>query len=339
MSWKDLQSKKKVAGKTRLAVAALIILLGLIVVSSAIKFSQSLFSPWKLTADRNFLWNGDFTLNFLIRARNVALVSFNPSDQKITIVNIPGTTFLDVAHGFGFWQLSSIYDLGEGSKIGGDRLLKLSLINFFGLPVDGVLDFSGRYKLKKPQEIVDEIKNAPFALADMLPVVKTDLTPYELIRLKLALAAVRFDGITEINLGETGALTKSNLADGTPVLLADDQKLDYVLSGLADSQIKSEHKTIAVFNATDHALLGSRAARLINNLGGNVIIVANYDNKIVKTEVLGEKSKTADRLKQIFGPPIGEASKNDKLGLKIKDQILARAQINIFLGEDYFQNQ
>ncbi len=336
--WKDVQIKRQIARKTKIALLVLTTVLLFLVLSQTVKFTQSLFSPWKLVSSKNYLWNGNFNLNFLIKSKGIALVSFNPLAQKMIIINLPDSTFVDTAHGFGQWQLASIYGLGESGKLGGTVLLRLSLTNFFGLPIDGILNFSGKYADLSATKIIDEIRKSPFSLIDILPNLKTDLTPYELTRLKLGLSGVRFDKITQINLQDTGALEKSKLADGSDVYIADDQKLDSTLSDLADPQIKTEHKTIAVFNGTDHPQLGSKASRLVNNLGGNVIIVTNYDSKIAYTQVTGEKSKTLDRLKQIFGPPADTVSKDDTI-VKIKDQILARAQINVFLGEDYFKNQ
>ncbi len=341
--WKDVQSKRQIARKTKLASVALIIVLLFLVLSQAVKFTQTLFSPWKTPSAKSYLWNGDFNLNFLIRSRGVAFVSFNPKDQKIIIVNIPSSTFVETAQGFGKWQLASIYDLGETGKLGGDTLLNLSLTNFFGLPIDGILDFSGKYATLSASELVDEIRKTPVSIVGLLSNLKTDLTPYELMRLNLSLSGVRFDKKTEINLDKIGVLEQSKLADGSPVYILDDQKLDAALVDAIDPQISGEHKTIAVFNSTDHPALGKRGSRLITNLGGDVIIVTNSETKLSKTLIYGEKSKTLERLKQAFGiddkQSLPFSDEKLKIDPKLKDQILTRAQINVFLGEDYFTNQ
>ncbi len=330
--WKAQQSRQQVARKTKLALIALAVILGVILLAQAVRFTHSLFSPWKLSSSKQFLWNDQYNLNFIVKTKGIALVSFDPSQDKITIIDLPASTFIDTAHGFGQWQLGSVYDLGQSSALSGSRLLELSLTNFFGLPIEGMMDFSGKPAELTSQGIVDMLRKNPLSVLDLLPNVKSDFTPFELLRIKMALAGVRYDGISEIDLSQTGALDMSKLADGTTVYVADPQKMDSLLSVLADPKIKNEHQTIAVFNATDHSQLGSKVARLINNLGGNVIIVANFDSKIKQTIVTGNKSQTLDRLKQIFG-------KNDNIALTLNDQILARAQINVFLGEDYFQNQ
>lgn len=161
--------------------------------------------------------------------------------------------------------------------------------------------------------------------------LKTNLTPYELIRLNLKLSSVRFDKVKQIHLEQIPDLLEANiLPDGTGILTVDTIKLDSILSGMVDMTLRSEHKTIAIYNATAHPGLAQKAARIISNIGGDVIITANAQDLLKNTRLTGEKSKTLDRLRQIFKP-------NDIIEPKDKDVISTRAQINLSLGEDYFE--
>ncbi|TSC86853.1 MAG: Uncharacterized protein G01um10147_728 [Microgenomates group bacterium Gr01-1014_7] len=292
------------------------IVLSLLLLSQAVKLTQTMFSPWKVTSSKSYLWNGDFNLNFLIRAKEISLVSFNPKDQKINFINIPDATFLEVARGFGKWQVSSIYDLG------GDDLLRASLSQFFGLPIEGILDFTGKFSKMPTDSLIMQLKD-PFSLVSILQNLRSDLTPVELIRLKMGMSRVRFDKLNQVNLESKGILEKTGLADGTEVLTVDSQRLDSAISNMVDPVIKAEHKTIAVFNSTDHPQLAVKAARIISNIGGDVIITTNSEKRLEKTVISGEKSKTLDRLWQIFGDP------------NLAEEVSSRAQINVFLGEDF----
>lgn len=328
--WKAVQSKKQIAQRNKIALIALTAILVLLLLSQVVKFTQMLFSPWGTTpVKRTILWNGDVNINIILRAKEVSLLSFNPQNQKVTIIDIPKSTYLEVAHGFGKWILSSIYDLGESQNSGGGKLLKDTMGNFFALPIDGFLQFSGKYSQKETNEIVAELKKNPFSIISILPFLKTDLTPFELIRLKMGLAGVRFDKIRQIDLESQGLLQKEKLADGTDVLTLDIVKLDSIFPVMADSILQGEHQTIAIFNSTDHPGLAQKAAKLITNIGGDVIITSNGRNKLKTTQIAGEKSKTKERLKQIF-----EA--DDIISGSNEDLVSSRAQINLFLGEDYF---
>ena len=328
--WKSIQSKKQRVRKTKIALICLGIILMLLILSQAVKFTRTLFSPWKVPIAKSFLWNGDFSLNFLVRSNKVSLVSFNPKEQKIVVFDIPDSVFLEVAHGFGNWQLSSIYNLGEGEQITGAVLLQDTLSDFFGLPIEGFLQFSGKYAEVSPQDLIAEFRGSPFSLVYLLPHLKTNFTPFELIHLKFGLSAVRFDKISQIDLENADVLEQTKLADGSLVYISEDQRVESILAEVIDPVIKSEHKTVAIFNSTNHPLLAQKAARIVTNIGGDVIIVTNGREKFKNTVVIGEQSQTLQRLWQIFG-------KFDNINPENEDLKVSRAQINVFLGEDFLR--
>lgn len=328
--WKSLQSKNKLKRKTKLALAVLLILLVLLILSQIFKFTKTLLSPWKISTTRNYSWNGEFNINLLLRAKNISLLSYNPTEGKITMVDIPDQTFLETAHGFGSWQLRSLYDLGENQpSLGGDKLLKDSLSAFFAQPIDGFLDFTGKYQDQDGAAIFQYLRNNPLPL-DLLNNLKTDLTLWELVQLKWGFSAVRFDKIIFINL--VNILQQDHLADGSEILTADPNKLDLALTNLSDPVIKNEHQTIALLNASQKPLFAQKWARLITNMGGDVIITANASKKEDKTIVVGEKSKTLKRLSQVFNANCYD--KCDKIQQADTDLSALRGQIKIKLAPD-----
>lgn len=329
-SWKDVQSKARIKRRSKIAIGILAFIIGFLILSWAVEFSQNLFQPWNRSSiQRKYIWNGEFNINLLIRTSSVALLSYNPATERIILIDIPQETFLEVPFGFGMWQLRAVYGLGEAQKdLGGNRLLVDTLTSFFAVPVDGFLDFSA-IPQKSPAEIVEVLRKDPVSGFNLLSNLKTDLTLWELLKLKLSLSSVRFDKIKQVNLLNLNVLDQEKLPDGTPVLTADVIRLDSVLSDLVDPVISAEHKTIAVFNATDHPQLAGKWARLITNLGGNVIITANAKTRLKTTQITGEQSLTLKRIRQIFGSG-GKISSLDE------DLTFSRAQINLFVGEDFF---
>lgn len=332
--WKTIQRNKHTSKKIKLAAIAFGIIFTFLLIAQAVKFTKILTNPWKdSNAQKSaVMWNGDFNMNLIVRFPDqTSLLSFNPKEHKATIIRLPQNAYLDTAFEFGKWQLSSIYALGESQKdLGGGKLLSYSIGNLFGLPIDGVLYFSGQYSGKDVSEIVSETK-APFAIFGMLPYLKTNLTPFELIKLNLGLSRVRFDKINEVSLEDVAdLLNNQKLLDGTEVVTVDTIKLDSVLEGVVDTTIKNEHKTIAIFNSTSHPGLAQKAARLITNIGGDVIITSNGQDILKNTQVLGSESKTLHRLKQIF-------ERGSIIEHKSEEIVESRAEINVFLGEDYFE--
>lgn len=287
--------------------------LGLVVVillvSQAFKFAHMMFGQ---TSN----WNGDSNINLVLKSDSLKLISYNPKDQKITVVGIPEKLYFEVPKGMGNWQAGSVF------KLGGGELLQESIASFFGIPILGFLE---------NVSLEDLTDKNPFSIVALLPKVKTNLTPFELMRLKTSLSSVRFDKVASLNLEEMGLLDPEKLADGTEVLTSDPVRLDSLSDRFTDPEIKLERKTIAIFNATVHPGIAQKAARLISNIGGEVIIISNSEIKIEKTQILGEESKTLGILEQIF-------DSSDTIQSNLEEIVSPRAQINLFLGEDYFQS-
>lgn len=338
-SWKFVQSKQRQNKRTKVALLVLVLVVGVLITSRVTQMAQSLFRPLgAVNGERSYVWNGEFNINLLVKATRVSLISYNPKEEKITIIEVPDELFLDVPYGFGKWQLRAIYELGQSQKeIGGNRLLKDTLSLFFAVPIDGFLDFTLQ-PTKTTLEVVEILRKNSFSGLNLLSFLKTDLTLWEILRLKMSLSGVRFDKVKELDLMRLGVWEKENLPDGTEVLTADPVKLDSVLSDFADPVIVSEHKTIAVFNATERAALAGQWARVINNLGGNVIITSNAKQKLDKTKIAGEKSLTLKRIRQILGSlDCQNNPKCDIINTLDEEVNSSRAQINLILGEDYLK--
>lgn len=314
--WKAVQSRHKQKKKIKLALLAVALLGALFIAGALVNLTKTLTSPWQLEAQKSYNWDGQFNVNIAVKGKSISLINLNPSQKRVTIVAIPDSTHVDVPGGFGKWQIRSVYDLGRES------LLERTLTSFLGIPVDGFIQLKGG-----PEDYVDWIRRSPLNIILSLQNIKSDLTPLELLQFNLKLFQVRYDKINPVNLESSLVLDKVALADQTEVLIGDPVGLDSVLAYLADETVKSEHKTVAVFNATERPLIAQKAARMITNLGGNVIQTANASIKSDKTIIWGEESATLQRLRQIF---------NCCGKLESLEGISSRAQINVVLGEDFF---
>jgi len=162
-------------------------------------------SPWRISAQysNSYVWDGQFNINLLIRTNNISLFSYNPQEEKILIYDIPDELYVNVPGGFGFWQLRSIFKLGEFQiGIGGNKLLAKTISSSFAIPIDGYLDLSELKSTKSAREIIDMLKQNYISGIGLLPQMKTNLTLLEFVRLKLNIVGVRFDKIKEIDLNK-----------------------------------------------------------------------------------------------------------------------------------------
>jgi len=97
-----------------------------------------------------------------------------------------------------------------------------------------------------------------------------------------------------------------------------------VSSLFTDQQISTEKKRIQIINGTDITGVGNRLATVINNIGGDVVIVSTSERKEKVSKIIysGNKSYTVDKLSSILNF-VNEKSKDTSL-----------ADVIIILGMD-----
>lgn len=315
---------KKSASKKnlKLGLAVLGLVLAFIILGQFINFYKTLTSPINSFSEKKYSWTNKFNINIVIQSDETALLNFNPQEEKISLMSIPKEAYLDVSGGYGQWMLGSIFELGESSEKGlGQTLIKNSLFSLLGIPIDGFI------KLPEGEEMdiksfLELLRQNPISGIQLFFKATSDMTPLELINLKFGLMKVRFDKINYIDLSSK---------------TFDPVKLDSILTDFEDPKIRNENLSIAVFNATNYPQLAQKAKRIITNLGGNVIIISNYPKEIKNTVILGEESDSLERLKQIFLTCLTkECDKMSPVEIS-SNEASSRAQINIFLGEDFAQ--
>lgn len=329
--------RKKVIGGIKLAIFALCVLLGIFVLSKTVSGIASLFKPIDSNiTGRQYPWDGKTSINIVFKGPSLWVLNYDPKKEKTVLLKIPKDTLIEVPYGYGSWLVGSIYNLGqeENPPIGG-KLLKASLSNLLGLPIDGVI-VTRRQDSEDLDELIDDFKTSPLSLLTFFSEFKSDLTPLEIIRLYQAISTTREDKIVNLDLENTDLTQSLLLPDSTRVLGFDTVNIDlFVRENMADETFLQEAKTIAIYNGTDHPGLGSRVSRIVTNLGADVVIVTNAEKNSKETLVLGEKtSSTFVKLAQIFAT---DCLKND---CQSKDAKISssRADLSILIGEDYLES-
>ncbi len=288
-------------------------------------------------------WSGKSAINILIgsinpeKKVNLNLIGFLPAEKKAVILKLSGEIILDVPKEFGAWQLESIYGLGEeeNPKIG-SKLLQLSASKLLGLPVDAVVLFGNKERFSNPENLIADLRKNPLILAGILNGVDTNLTPFQAYRVFWMLSKVRSDKIIALDLAKSSITESKLLPDSSRVLGVDMVKLDYFIRENM-AELSEEDKSIAIFNGTSFAGIAQEASRIVTNMGGSVITVSNTEQKFASTMVVSKDGEnkggyTYQRMSQIFAPQCLKEncqSKDPKI-------LFSRADVNIILGEDYF---
>lgn len=327
--------KKAVNKKNKLALAALLLLVLTIIFGKVINFVADFYRPhlWDGQSNINLLINkfesSSFERSFqvsLINSQKVALLIFNPSQNKVMVLNIPDNSYLPVSGNHGSWMLSSIYGLGQSENpLSGNKLLVNSVSYFLGLPIDGYINQTDS------KSLVEDVRQNPFKVITLSQKLESNLNKSELFRLLWGISRVRFDKVLEVDLDKY--LTTTLLADGSQVLTADPVQIDSLAKNFYDGSIVEGRLEVAIVNATNYPGLAQRGARMVKNIGGNVVITTTSEVKSNNTRVLGKEGRALNRLAQIFNSACLNNPKCDIMDLGL--QIQNRADIIIVLGEDF----
>lgn len=258
-------------------------------------------------------------VNIVIDNGNFFLVSLSRKGE-IALLELPVEKKIKLARGFGEYSLASVYRLGELEGKGGQLLVE-SLQSFLAVPVDGLVKIgrptcglTENQERKCLQKILfSAIKNRP----------KTGISGVDLlIALWRSLKTKPGEKINVASLGDKKFLDSAGDLDL--------EKIDLFLSQeLADSQITAENISLAVFNTTETVGLASQATRLISNLGGRVVSVDNAELRERTVIVFSEKVRDSYTLKRLVGLFFAK--------VKEDEEISGRAQIEIYLGKDYWK--
>jgi LytR cell envelope-related transcriptional attenuator len=84
-----------------------------------------------------------------------------------------------------------------------------------------------------------------------------------------------------------------------------------LINALTDQELATENISIQIINATNISGLGQRLARLLTNLGANVIDISNAQENQKKTTIayFGNESYTLDRIQKLLNVPVSKLNK------------------------------
>lgn len=344
--WKKPLANSHKQNRVKLGLLALGLLISILILSKSIETISSLGQPSSsnLSLTKENYWEQNLALNLILTsadqgAQNITVISLQPKEGRVVMLKLSDEIYLEVPKGFDFWTLGSVYKLGqvENPPIGG-KLLQLSASKLLGLPIDGIIILKDN-KLS-PDKFLASLHQNPLSLLGLVKDVQTNLSPLQTIKLFWSLSQVRKDKIITLDLAQSSITESKLLPDSSRVLGVDTVKLDYFIrQNMSDQSILEEEAAVAIFNGTQIPGLAQQAARMVTNMGGNVLWTGNLEEGMEKSavvpsreEVLPPDSLTVKRLTQIFAPHcLLEPCQNSDP--KVSS---SRAQINIILGEDYY---
>ncbi len=166
-----------------------------------------------------------------------------------------------------------------------------SVEKFLGIPVDGFIQGEKQY--------VQEEKDIPLFVRNLIfnyNRLQTNMTPIDLVRLWFFAKSV-----------PTYSIVIQHLSTPVDQLVMDKR----MVTLFSDNSVSQEKLSIQIINGTGVAGLGNRLARIITNMGGNVVVVSTA-NTVVKTSHIayyGQQSYTAQKLNKILNASLSTMQK------------------------------
>lgn len=289
-----------------------------------------------LVFDKN-IWDGKERMVMALQIerqdplrKEVFLASFLPGENSLMLVGFPEGMNMDTVGGYGSWRVESIYPLGELEGQGGD-LLTRSIANYLGIEVEGWIYSQENWDLRNGDSI-DEL--AELMKSCLIKKGKTNLGSSDLIRLYQGISSMSLGRLRFIDLENLEILEKQTQPDGSFKFIGNRELMDrFVREEFNEPQIVMEGLDIVVLNSTEYTALGQVSARTIQNIGGDVLAVRDYEdsqesNKIIIATQELEESFTVKKLENIFS--VDE--------LKIGDTSEYRSDVVLIVGEEYYRS-
>lgn len=340
---KRLSPSTRTSSNIRLALIVIFFIFFLLLVGQLFSFLSSLSRPItpNLLSQRFPPLNNKYSYNIAIKAKDVGVVNVDPVNHQLTLLSLPDNTYVEVPKGYGWWELNKVYQLGQEQHppIGAD-LLHLSLQNLMALPLDRLIIVSTKNQDKTVAELLEKWRSNPLFAWFGLHSVTTNLTPAEKWQFLFSLNSTRQDKFRILDLYQTNITDSRLLPDSSRVLGVNEINLDlFIRDQLIDQSIYHEGYSIAIYNATAHPGLAGDLARIVTNLGGNVIITSNTEKLTPTSAVIVVdpdksiiKSTTFERLSYLVAPNCTRF----KCTFDDPQVDRSRAQVAIVLGEDYY---
>ncbi len=337
-SWKKLRLSKQIKHRLKIFGLALLVVFATVVVSGAVALYHFFQKPMATAAGAV---NGDVTFpggrfNLLLVVledaneptsliKELSIITLDANNDEVFMVKLPLEVEVVVPLGFGGHPLQEVYSLGALTKPQANLdLTSQAVSQLLAVPIDGYIVTDDRGLGQIDQYLgggLRIVKLLPNLLTEVRRQVKTNLTFPSLLRVGKFIWSAR--------LSEDAWVT-------SPEELFDWQHLDWELQKyFRDDKIVEERLKIQILNATEKPGLATHVARYVRNLGGDVIIISNFDQTdlrqsfLVADPSLADGSYTIRRLKEVLQI---EDVRGEFEGAG------ERADLTIILGLDSWQN-
>lgn len=210
----------------------------------------------------------------------VWVTSINRQNGSVSLVRIPSDTYVIVPAGFGSFRIGVLWKLGMIEKLGG-KILAAATQTFLGVPVDGWIGVKGETPTVdgSSAEVIHTLTSMVWPW-NIKYSTQTNIRPIDRILLWFFLSGRTVGHIISVDLSKENVVIPTILADGTAAEIGDPELVDKVTQRLFnETAFQTESLVVRIYNGSGVAGAGHEVARLLTNIGVNVVGVGNTDER------------------------------------------------------------
>ena len=222
------------------------------------------------------------------------IVSWDTKRSQYVILTIPSDIRLEALHGYGSYSIASLWKLDMLEKRHGSLFLP-SLVENFTIPIQWHSIHEKTVGITN-EEIVQFVKGQLSLVSLLRSVVvrSSSLTLIDMVRVWLATRAIDASSTGIFDFRSRLIGTEMSFPDGSRAVQFDQKTYDGIVGDIFGSvEIRKDAIRLAIYNTTSMLGIGSRVARVIEQLGGYIVFVGNDD---VLYDGLCELTGTKERL-------------------------------------------
>lgn len=269
-------------------------------------------------------------LTIVFNTRPILTTLFDQDRGELLFLRVPENTQIPVSGGYGFYPAVSLWPLAKQEKMGA-ALISKSFRELLGIPVDFAIDLSGE-KIGDDDKTLMVRRFRRFCFECFF--FGRDCGELSRVGAVEAWWNSRKISLNKVNIFSLEllpGLREDKLSDGSSVLVIDESSLDRFLSRYVFVEpVRREALSLGVFNATVYPGSARKAARVFSNLGGRVLLVEDWSEKLDKCELRADKQTRESFTYRLI-----------KETLSCEDGALAghpEVDLTILIGENYAGN-
>lgn len=236
---------------------------------------------------RHILAPAPYRQAVFVAGKNPSIVSFSPAGPEITVLSIPKNLVIKAARGYGMYSIEALMTLDELDKQKG-RLVTESVADAFGIPVIGMVRSTADRLKEAPREYLARTFS-PDALIGSYRAAESASVPFvRLVAFALSVRRLPPNGLTVV--AADPAIFSETLPDGSSADTLDEAKLDFILgTSFIDADIRSESVALALYNAANVPLVGTRTSRMLSRIGIQLVSVGNAPSPHQECRIWGSR--------------------------------------------------